>query len=157
VEVIANVHDRLWRKEEVGLINLREFLGELCDHLRTSAPSHELVHDIEPVTVTTDQAVSLGILANELITNALKYAYPSGSGAVRLSIVALPTGELRLEVRDFGSGLADGFDSSGSQGLGTKVIKSLSRQLGGQADWRRAEPGTQFVLVFRPAAVLSRR
>jgi two-component sensor histidine kinase len=150
VQAIAMVHDRLWRKDDVHAVELSEFLGELCEHLRASAPNHDLVYDIAPVAVSPDQAVSIGLLVNELITNALKYAYPAGSGEVRLSLAPTRSNEIRLEICDHGVGLPAEFGSGTSAGLGRKVVSTLSRQLRGRAEWRDAAPGTRFVLVFKP-------
>ncbi len=149
VHAIAQVHDRLWRREGVSAVNLAEFLGELCDHLRLSAPGHELVCDVTSIVVTTDQAVSLGLLTNELVTNALKYAYPGGSGRVTLSVERVDADRLCLQVADSGVGLAGSAEVSPGGGLGRRIISSLSRQLGGRPQWQDAEPGTRFVLEFR--------
>lgn len=150
VQTIAKVHDRMWRKDEVDAVNLAEFLGELCADLQSSTPSFNLICEIAPVSLATDQAVSIGLLINELITNAVKYAYPGGSGEVRLILAPTERDELRLEVSDRGIGLPANWGSAPSDGLGTKLISSLSRQLGGQVEWQDANPGTRFVLSFRP-------
>ena len=148
VHAIAQVHDRLWRRDGVSAVNLAEFLGELCEHLRLSAPSHDLVCDVTSIVVTTDQAVSLGLLTNELVTNALKYAYPGGSGRVTLSVERVDAHRLCLQVSDSGVGLSGGGKAPAGGGLGRRIISSLSRQLGGRPQWQDAEPGTRFVLVF---------
>lgn len=150
VQIIAQVHDRLWRRDEVHSVSLADFLGELCAHLRASAPGHDLVCEVAPVAVATDQAISIGLLANELITNALKYAYPGGSGRVLLAVSAPAAGGLRLEVSDRGVGLSGGAVSGDSGGLGGRVIASLVRQLDGHAEWQDAEHGTRFVMTFQP-------
>ncbi|URD35102.1 GAF domain-containing protein [Methylobacterium tardum] len=151
VQTIASVHDRLWRTDEIHAVNLAEFMGELCEQLRSSAkPGQTLTCDFAPVTVATDQAVPLGLLANELVTNAFKYAYPGGEGDVRISVVSGEAGQLRMMVCDQGKGLPPDFDASRSRSLGMKLIATLGRQLGGQAEWQGAEPGTRFVLDFRP-------
>src|SRR3954468_5665967 len=75
VLTIAKVHDQLWRRNEVQTLNLAEFLEELCAQFSASTGlNHMLACEIEPVTVATDHAVPLGLIANELVTNAFKYA-----------------------------------------------------------------------------------
>ncbi|CAO4150918.1 sensor histidine kinase [Methylorubrum extorquens] len=151
VQTIASVHDRLWRADEIHAVNLAEFMDELCEQLRSSAkPGQTLTCDFAPVTVATDQAVPLGLLANELVTNAFKYAYPEGAGDVRISVGPGEAGHLRLTVCDQGAGLPPDFDAARSKSLGMKLIASLGRQLGGQPEWQGAEPGTRFVLDFLP-------
>lgn len=151
VQTIAQVHDQLWRKDDVHTLNLAEFMDELCEQLRSSArPDQTLTCDFASISVATDQAVPLGLLTNELVTNAFKYAYPSGAGDVRISIQPAEAGHLRLMVCDQGAGLPPEFDAATSRSLGMKLITSLGRQLGGQPEWQDAKPGTRFVLDFFP-------
>lgn len=151
VQTIASVHDRLWRTDDIHAVNLAEFMGELCEQLRSPAgPGQALTCEFAPVSVATDQAVPLGLLANELVTNAFKYAYPDGVGDVRLSIQPASEGQLRLTVCDRGVGVPPGFEAAQSWSFGMKLIATLGRQLGGQPAWECAKPGTRFVLDFHP-------
>jgi two-component sensor histidine kinase len=146
VHTVAQVHDRLWRHNEMRSINLAEFLGELCAKLRESAPHHVMRCHIDPVIVPTDLAVPLGLLVNELVTNAFKYAYPGASGEVRVELTADSPERLRLEVSDQGVGLPADFNPARSKSLGMRLVVSLTRQLGGKLEWQDAQPGTRFVL-----------
>jgi two-component sensor histidine kinase len=146
VHTIAQVHDRLWRHNEVRSVNLAEFLGELCTKLRGSAPHFTVGCSIDPIIVPTDLAVPLGLLVNELVTNAFKYAYPDGLGEVRVELTSDSPERLRLEVSDDGVGLPTDFDPARSRSLGTRLVVSLARQLGGRLEWQDAQPGTRFVL-----------
>ncbi|MCC5968875.1 MAG: GAF domain-containing protein [Pararhodobacter sp.] len=149
VTTIAQLHDRLWRVDEVHTINLAEFMGELCEQIQASAaPGQTLSCKIVPIMVPTDQAVPLALLVNELITNAFKYAYPDGEGEVHLAIESDEPGHLRLTVCDNGQGLPPGWEATNSESFGMKLIASLGDQLGGQPMWQDAEPGTRFVLDF---------
>ncbi|WP_353644992.1 histidine kinase dimerization/phosphoacceptor domain -containing protein [Mesorhizobium sp. WSM2239] len=151
VQTIARVHDQLWRRDDIRAVDLADYLGDLCDHIRASAPNHQLICDVASVSVPTDQAIPIGLLVNELITNAVKYAYPEGFGEVRLAVASAEQGgHLSLEVSDRGIGLPAGQDSAKSGGLGTKLISGLARRLGGEVQWQDAKPGTRFVMVFRP-------
>ena len=98
--------------------------------------------------LATDQAVPLGLLVNELITNALKYACGPDRGEVRVSIEFIEPKSLRLAVRDDGKGLPADFEASSSTSLGMKLISSVSQQLGGTPEWRPGNPGTHFILDF---------
>lgn len=149
VTTIAQVHDRLWRADEVHTINLAEFMSELCELIRASAPQRQtLCADIAPVEIATDQAVPLALLLNELVTNAFKYAYDDGEGTVCITIQSRDLSHLRLTVSDHGRGLPPGFDAESAESLGMKLIASLGSQLGGAPEWQDAEPGTRFVLEF---------
>lgn len=147
VLTIAQLHDRLWRTEEVHHLCLQEFLTDLCEKFNGMGPGDVLTFDVLPVMIPTDDAIPLGLLLNELITNALKYASPQKPGDVRISLVSSGAG-LRLEVRDHGPGLPPDWDDQQSKSLGMKLIARLSQQLGGKPQWHNASPGTLFVLEF---------
>ncbi|TGN37862.1 sensor histidine kinase, partial [Paracoccus liaowanqingii] len=149
VTTIAQVHDRLWRADEVHSVQLAAFLGELCDQLRTTArPGQTLSCTFAPVSIATDQAVPLALLVNELVTNAFKYAYPEGAGDVQIALEEAGPGRLRLTVSDQGRGLPPDFDAEASGSLGMTLIAGLSSQLRGQMEWQDGGPGTRFVLDF---------
>lgn len=149
VRVIAQVHDRLWRANEVHMVDLAAFMGGLCDQLRASAaPGQTLSYDFTPIMLATDQVVPLALLVNELVTNAFKYAYPEGKGDVRITINPIEQGHLRLRVCDQGQGLPPGFDAASANSLGMTLITGLSRQVGVRSEWQNAEPGTCYVLDF---------
>lgn len=156
VHIIARVHDRLWRRDEVRSVDLADFLGDLCANLRVAAPDHDLSWEVPSVAVSTDQAIALGLLVNELITNSVKYAYPEGAGPVSLRVALAGPDALRLEVADSGVGLPEAAGPGEATGLGGRVIATLCRQLGGEPEWQDAGPGTRFVLRFRPESVAGR-
>ena len=148
VGTIAQVHDQLWRQTQVETVDLSQFLKDLCVKLKETAPNHTLVVEANPsIVVPTDQAIPLGLLANELVTNAFKYAYPDGAGEVRIVLHASAE-RVRLEVADRGVGLPDGFDlaQSAKGSLGTRLINGFVRQLGGTLEVSDAGPGARFVL-----------
>jgi two-component sensor histidine kinase len=148
VLAVANVHDRLWRRTDALSVNLSEFFVELCQRFAESGPSHSLHCTADSVVIPSDKAVTLGLLANELITNAFKYAYDGGAGEVSISVIKTESGRLRLEVSDKGCGLPAEIDAKTTNSLGMKLIAALSRQLGGLPEWHDERPGTRFALEF---------
>jgi PAS domain S-box-containing protein len=149
VQTIAQVHDHLWKRREVTTIELAEFLASLCAGLRATAPLHRIVYESAgTISVPTDRAIPIGLLLNELVTNAVKYAYPASVGGeihVRLSLS--DPGHIRLEVADRGQGLAADFDlQRANASLGLRLMDSLTRQLGGTLRAISAEPGARFML-----------
>jgi PAS domain S-box-containing protein len=138
VETVAQVHDQLWRLENVQSVDLAPFLGGLCARLQETAPAgHSVVCDLESIVVPTDRAIPMGLLVNELVTNAFKYAYPVGGGEIRVNL-ALPQNDgIRLEVAA----------GRGGRSLGMRLVHGLARQLGGRLQISAAEPrGTRFTL-----------
>ena len=131
VATIAQVHDHLWRGSQIGFVDLEDFMSELCKKLKGSTEGLSLHCHADAMRLSADHAIPLGLLINELVTNAVKYAYPDGKGSVEVSAREIE-GNLHVEVSDQGIGLPDGFDiEQPRKSLGFKVINGLVRQLQG--------------------------
>ena len=146
VLTIAGVHDHLWRQYDSKFIEIGGFLRDLCQKLQETAPSHELIFSGSRIIVPTDQAVPIGLIVNELVTNALKYAYPEkSSGAIQVNLRASADDTLTLEVTDHGVGMPDGFDlSRPTKSLGMRLLINTLRQLNATAAITPMHPGTRF-------------
>jgi two-component system, sensor histidine kinase PdtaS len=96
--------------------------------------------------LAADHAIPLGLLINELVTNAVKYAYPEGSGDIEVSAREM-NGHLHVEVSDHGTGLPEGFDIDQPRAsLGFKVVTGMVRQLQGHLSISKDRTGTHFLL-----------
>lgn len=147
VETIAQVHDHLWRGDAISFIELGDFVGELCKKMNETTPAHTIVCKADALVLSADHAVSLGLLINELVTNASKYAYPDGSGVIEVS--ARKQGKnLEIEVSDQGVGLPEGFViDQPRKSLGFRLITGFVRQLGGRLLVEKNEPsGARFTV-----------
>jgi len=98
----------------------------------------------EPIVIKTDKAVSIGMVVTELVTNAVKYAYPSGDGEVRVLARREPDGGVILSVEDDGIGFQASGEALGT-GLGGKIIAAMARSLGTTLSYEPAA-GTRAVL-----------
>lgn len=147
VATIAQVHDRLWRQQDLQAVDMAGFLNDLCADLQQVAPSCRIViPEIPHIAIPTDRAIPLGLIVNELVTNAFKHGCPAGGGEVHVRLEA-PGGTVRLEVSDRGHGLPEGFDPRGKAGsLGMRLISGFVRQLNGTLDVSSAKPGARFVI-----------
>lgn len=131
VATIAQVHDHLWRSSNIGFVELVDFMSELCKKLKGTMDGQTLHCRADPMLLSADHAIPLGLLINELVTNAVKYAYPEGGGVIEVNAREI-AGHLHVEVSDQGIGLPDGFDIDQQQAsLGFKVIAGMVRQLQG--------------------------
>jgi two-component sensor histidine kinase/putative methionine-R-sulfoxide reductase with GAF domain len=131
IATIAEVHDHLWRGARIGFVDLPDFLGELCKKLGSAIEGYTLHCHADPLLLSADHAIPLGLLINELVTNAMKYAYPGVGGAIEVS-AREAEGHLHVEVSDHGVGLPTGFDiDQPRSSMGSKVISGLVRQLQG--------------------------
>jgi two-component sensor histidine kinase/putative methionine-R-sulfoxide reductase with GAF domain len=147
VDTIAQVHDHLWRSSHVGFVELVDFMSELCKKLKATTSGQTLRYHADPMLLSADHAIPLGLLINELVTNAVKYAYPEGGGVIVIEAREID-GRLQVEVSDHGVGLPDGFDIDQPQAsLGFKVISGMVRQLQGRLTVTPNNPqGARFLL-----------
>jgi two-component sensor histidine kinase len=147
--VLGRLHERLdVSGEPVASIYMPSFLDALGADLRTLLVGERPIRvsvAAEEVELAAEQAVPVGLVVNEAVTNALKYAFPGGrAGIVSVSLRRVGGGWLRLEVADNGVGLGkDGSPRNG--GAGMRLVGALARQLGGEAEWH-GPPGTAVVV-----------
>ena len=94
-----------------------------------------------------DRAVAIGIIVNELVTNALKYAYPSGTGPIRVALKTMDATHAMVSVEDEGSGY-DGRSPSSSGGLGQRIVKAMAEKLGATVRHGSSVAGTRIEIEF---------
>lgn len=139
IQAVAQVHRRLYTADVVSTVEMADYLTALVDELRATYESEgdgarRLSLETHPIRVSTDQAVSLGIIVNELVANACKYAYPAASeGEVRIALRRDDDGMVVLTVEDDGCGLPAGLGIAGAPvkgtGLGARVISAMAASL----------------------------
>ena len=103
--------------------------------------------EAEALRLHTDKAVSLGVIVNELVSNACKYAYADGhSGEIRVRFARNDDKRFRLEVEDDGCGFGQVERPQGS-GLGSKLVSAMARSLSSAVEYDSAHSGCRAVLV----------
>ncbi|MBN1339381.1 MAG: tetratricopeptide repeat protein [Bacteroidales bacterium] len=134
VSSMAEVHSLLYLGRNVASINLKEYLGPVCDNIEASLNDNraELVRSIDSkAEAGFGMAVPLGLIINELLTNAFRHG-PSGEEKARITLsVKQSDDRLILKVSDNGKGFPEGFSPEKSPSYGLKLVKSLARQLNG--------------------------
>jgi two-component system, sensor histidine kinase PdtaS len=140
ITTVAQVHDHLWRSKQIGFVDIADLAGELCHKLQETSPGHKLHCKFGNLMISADKAVPLGLLINELVTNAVEHAYPDGSGEIHVSGKQRGV-DLQFEISDLGIGLPKDFDIDQPRAsLGFKVIQSLLGQLDGRITVSSNEP-----------------
>ncbi len=150
VEAVSLVHRRLYTGDDVSHIDMDQYLAGLVEELQRSVGQEDSGCRIQlradKVRVPTDKAVAIGLVVNELVTNAAKYAYPGQlGGAVRVAFVA-EGAEFVLAVEDDGVGMPPERLAPQGSGLGTTIVAAMARTVQGRCETETRAPGTRVVL-----------
>jgi two-component sensor histidine kinase len=145
VATIARAHERLYQTNEVETLDIAEYIKAVCADLPSVAGRTVRVEAPAGIKLSTGRAVSLALIVVELTTNALKYAFPDGPGAVQVTL-AKAGDELVVSVADDGAGLPVGFSPERSKGLGMRIIAALASQFDAKLMVRRPSKGSVFEL-----------
>ena len=161
IRSMALLHESLYRSGTFASVDLGAYLGQLVPlafRTQQTAPSRVLLKlSLGSVQVGMDQAISTGLLVNELISNCLKHGFPQGqSGEVGVELQPVDPAQTgsnalwRLCVSDTGVGLPADFESRRKTALGLQLVSDLCRQVGGQLTLE-SQPGvvTEFAVVFK--------
>jgi chemotaxis family two-component system sensor kinase Cph1 len=147
IMAVSTVHQRLWRSDHIQSVDFGAYLEELTDGLLEawggSWAGHIKVH-ARRVLIPTDRAVILALVVTELLTNAVKYAYEGRPGPIDVIVKEDGRQALRVTVKDQGVGIQSGIPKGG---LGSRLIRSLTEQLGAELEIAAQPPGTSVTLV----------
>jgi two-component sensor histidine kinase len=153
VHSIALVHESLCDFENLTHIDFSQYARALVEDILSSregvtAPVRMKML-LEPVLMTTDLAVSCGLILNELITNAFKHGFPAGTGGeIKLTVNIGANGACCVTVDDTGIGIPAEFEGIKRKSMGMRLMRSLTKQIGGSLEIVRQQPGTSARLQF---------
>jgi PAS domain S-box-containing protein len=153
VRSMALVHEKLYQSTDMARIDFSEYTGSLLNYLWRAhggaASGIRLVFESEPVPLSINAAIPCGLILNELATNALKHAFRGREkGEVRVSLHGDAEGEVRIVVRDNGTGLPPDFDLRQAKSLGLSLVQILVKQLSARLEISSGE-GTEFSIRMR--------
>jgi two-component sensor histidine kinase len=150
VAAVAQVHRRLYTSHDLKSVLLNQYLEALLEDLRRSAEGNKmsrLTLQAEPIEIDPDRAVAIGIIVNELVMNAVKYAYPEGAGPIHIVLNAHGD-DLELSIADDGVGLNVKTDPR-STGMGQRIVTAMAQKLDANVERDPGHAGTRIVLRFR--------
>jgi PAS domain S-box-containing protein len=152
VQAIGLIHSTLYQANDFARIPFRDYVVTLVDNIfHASAKDSTTIArdvDIAPVLLTVKKAIPCGLIINELVTNAIKHAFPGDRrGNVRVCLVERDDGLLSLCVADDGVGLGEHFEMESAQSMGMTLMATLVDQLKGRLSITRA-PGACFEIIF---------
>ena len=154
VLAVAQLHRRLYTSDDVKQVSVDQYLTGLVEDLRRSAEHNQLAQltiTADPVNVHPDRAVAIGVIVNELVTNALKYAYPGSKGPIRVALKRSADGNAAVSVEDDGAGYAE-VDAPTSTGLGQRIVKAMAAKLDGKIERDAGHRGTRVIVTFALAS-----
>jgi PAS domain S-box-containing protein len=153
IRSMALIHEKLYQSGNVSLVDFPQYARSLATTLFRSYRSGEsnvsLEVDFGDVSLGIDAAVPCGLIINELLSNALKHAFPAGRGGKVTLGLRAQGGMMRLTVKDDGIGFPRGLDVTRPESLGLQLVNTLVAQIGGVLEVDRSS-GTEFRIAFAP-------
>jgi ligand-binding sensor domain-containing protein/two-component sensor histidine kinase len=160
IKSMALIHEKLYQSKNLAEINFGEYVDSLIEHLARSLNRNgmpvKIKTNINNVILSLDNAISCGLIVNEVITNAYKYAFPlewvkqktdTADNIVEIRIELLEDNKYVLTMFDNGIGLPKDLDIDKTESLGLKIVKSMVQQINGSLDVQR-NGGTKFIITF---------
>ncbi|HCF29630.1 MAG TPA: hypothetical protein DEV81_21050 [Cyanobacteria bacterium UBA11049] len=148
---MALVHEQLYLSKDLAQIDSNTYIKDLASNLFSSyninIDAVELKVNLAQFLLSADTAITCGLIINELISNALKYAFPSGAGEIRINFEPDKQGQIILSISDNGIGLPEEFDLQNTESLGLQIVAALTNQLQGELELHKTY-GTEFRIKF---------
>jgi two-component sensor histidine kinase len=154
VQAIALIHEKLYQARDYSRVPFAQYARSLANdvfHAAGLSPGTvNLEVEVGDVALAVDKAIPCGLILNELITNALKHAFPhERRGTVRVELDQTPDRRVRLAVTDDGIGMPGDLDIQHADTLGMQLVSTLAEQLAAKLQIKRAAAGTSFEVVFQ--------
>jgi PAS domain S-box-containing protein len=158
IRSMALIHEKLYQSRDLSKIDIADYVRGLATHLVSVYGSEGvdvgLSMDIKDVYLDINRAIPMGLIVNELVTNALKHGFDKGTkGHVRIAAKREGAqkgakGKFKLVVTDTGKGLPESFDLTKTESFGMQLVTDLVNQLDGNIDFKRKDVGSEFVIRF---------
>ncbi len=147
VDALAVVHRQLYQSSDIGRFDIGLFAESLCKDVVLSSGRNDirLILKARSLHVASTSASSLGLILNEILTNAIKHAFPDGRAGELTLIVEREPGQGKIQICDDGPGMPS---SKRTKSIGTSLITRLARQSGAEAIWTDNSPGTCVTITF---------
>ena len=152
IRSMALIHEKLYQSQDLSRIDFSDYIAKMITHLFAiykvdfSRIRHRV--DANKIQLDINRAIPCGLIINELITNALKHAFPEDrEGELIITMLSLAGDQYELTVKDNGMGLPEGFDPAKKGTLGFQIVNDLVKQLDGSIEVR-GDKGTEIVIRF---------
>lgn len=153
IRSMALIHEKLYQSAAMASVDLADYVRSLSAILLRTYSANtnvSLVCDVDTVAVSIDAAVPIGLMLNELVTNALKYAFPRGRiGQLVVALKIRDDGCLSLCVQDDGIGLGSDFELGKANTLGLRLVRMFAKQLRAEVICKSEQGHTSFQIDFK--------
>ena len=150
IHSMSIIHQKLYQSETLSTIHMPEYIYELVEYLRESYSIRENIGfslQIEKIELNHASAITLGLILNEAITNAIKYAFAKEDGKISISLSHISDSQILLSIADNGRGLPTDFDSKIGASMGMELLQGLTDDLGGSFSIE-TNNGTHIKVIF---------
>jgi two-component sensor histidine kinase/putative methionine-R-sulfoxide reductase with GAF domain len=154
VKSMALIHEQLYQSSDLSNINFAQYLNSLVNQVRrsynTKAQAIIINLNVATMPLTIETAIPCGLIVNELVSNAFKYAFPNRRdhpGEISIDLQKTADNQVALHVRDNGVGIPEDIDLRRTKSLGLRLVNTLVKQLRGKVSIERAG-GTKFEIIF---------
>jgi PAS domain S-box-containing protein len=152
IRSMALIHEKLYQSQDFAHIDFSDYLGKMTNHLlavyRVDSERIQLRVEAKNIQLDVSRAIPCGLIINELVTNALKHAFPGDrEGKILVRMDQKDEDKFELVVKDTGVGLPEGFDLSKAETLGFQIVRDLVKQLSGSIEVRKGD-GMEIVIRF---------
>ena len=150
IQAMSLIHQRLYQSENLSYTEMPSYIFDLTEYIKDAyGRDVSIISDIAKVEFTLTYSVPIGLILNEAITNALKYAFPAGNkGIIKIDLKEVSTTNYVLQIQDNGIGLPPDFDPDKCLSLGLNLMKGLSADLNGSFVISSYQ-GTKIEIVFK--------
>jgi two-component sensor histidine kinase len=155
IHSMSIIHQKLYQSESLSTIHMPEYIYELVEYLRESYAIRENIRfdlHIEKIELNHASAITLGLILNEAITNAIKYAFANtAEGKISISLTHIAETQILLSVSDNGRGLPADFNNQIGASMGMELLQGLTDDIGGTFNIQTHE-GTHINIIFSDVA-----
>jgi two-component sensor histidine kinase len=144
------IHQKLYQSEDIKTIDMKEYLPEFIQYLDDSFDTSNQVRfqlDIEPIKLSAAQAIPIGLIINEAVTNSIKYAFPDNRPGEIMIELHQAGEQVSLSVTDNGIGIDPSWKGADFNSLGIELMKGLSREIKGEIVFK-TNKGTRITVLF---------
>lgn len=153
IKSMAFIHESLYQNKDFTNINFKDYLSHLISNLHNSFNINSslvsMEMECEDILLNLDISIPCGLILNELISNALKYAFPNNRKGKIIVSVAKQTDHIFMSVEDNGVGLPSDLDIKQAESLGLQLVDALIEQINGKIEIKSSPNGTKFIFSFK--------